>query len=284
VGEASRPPDHRLLARRLTGRGSDPALELLEAPVRGEPDRPQMLCMHGAFGGAWMWEIFLRCMAAKGRQAAAISLRGHGKSEGREHLRDAILADYTADILRAFEEFALPPIVIAHSLGGLLAQRLLGRVRMRALVLLAPLPPEGMLLMSPRLLATAPEIWFEIMDTLIGNEGQALTHAASLIFSRRFAPVDYERHLSRMVPESIRVLIESHLPLPSLPAFALGIPAIVISGDEDRIVTRDSALRTALYHGARHVALAGAGHLPHLEPGAEQMADLVTQWLEERGL
>jgi pimeloyl-ACP methyl ester carboxylesterase len=87
-----------------------------------------------------------------------------------------------------------------------------------------------------------------------------------------------------MVAEGIPVLMESHLPFPTVPAFALGIPAIVISGDQDPIVPKDSALRTALYHGARHVALAGTGHLPHLEPGAEQTADLVIRWLNERGL
>jgi pimeloyl-ACP methyl ester carboxylesterase len=87
-----------------------------------------------------------------------------------------------------------------------------------------------------------------------------------------------------MVPEGISVLIESHLPFPSIPAFAVGTPAVVISGDRDPIVTRDIALRTALFHGARHLSLGNAGHLPHLEPGAEQTAHLVTQWLDDRGL
>src|SRR5262245_24130675 len=84
-----------------------------------------ILCIHGAFGGAWMWEAFLRVLGQWGRTAAAVSLRGHGQSGGRERLHETVLADYTADILRAFEEFAEPPIVVAHSLGGLLVQRLL---------------------------------------------------------------------------------------------------------------------------------------------------------------
>jgi pimeloyl-ACP methyl ester carboxylesterase len=231
-----------------------------------------------------MWEIFLRIMAGEGRGGTAISFRGHGRSDGRERVHEAALADYTADILRAFETFADPPTVIAHSLGGLLAQRLLGRVQMRALVLLASLPPEGMLLTTPRLLAMFPEVWLEMLDTLTGRDRRALTHAASLIFSPRFAPADYARHLSRMVPEGVRVLVEAHLPFPTVPAFAVGVPAIVISGDEDPIVPTDSALRTAVYHGGRHITRVGAGHLPHLEPGAEETAHLVTQWLDERGL
>jgi pimeloyl-ACP methyl ester carboxylesterase len=80
-------------------------------------------------------------------------------SEGRQALRSATLAHYAADVLRALAEFSELPIVVAHSLGALLAQRLLGRTAIRALVLLAPLPPEGMLLIGGRLMVTAPACW-----------------------------------------------------------------------------------------------------------------------------
>jgi dihydrolipoamide dehydrogenase len=43
------------------------------------------------------------------------------------------------------ESFDAPPILIAPSLGALLAQRLLGRTKIAALVVLAPVSPEGML-------------------------------------------------------------------------------------------------------------------------------------------
>jgi len=44
------------------------------------------------------------------------------------------------------------------------------------------------------------------------------------------------------------------------------------------------ALRTSLYHGADHQVVEGAGHLIHLEPGAEEVARDVVAWLEEYGL
>jgi pimeloyl-ACP methyl ester carboxylesterase len=275
--------DGVVAARLLPAWGSTPALEMLEVrPPEGSRATP-ILCVHGAFGGAWMWEVFLRGLAQRGRTAAAVSLRGHGKSGGRERLQEAVLADYTADILRAFEEFAEPPVVVAHSLGGLLMQRLLGRVPMRALVLLAPLPPEGMLLITPRLLAINPAIWREMLDGVFAN-GPTLRRVADLMFSRRFAPNDRQRHLVRMVPEGLQVMIEAHLPVLTLPAFAVGVPAVVISGDEDPIVTKDAAVRAAIYHGAEYVLLPGAGHLLHLEQGAKQADHAVTSWLDTRGL
>jgi pimeloyl-ACP methyl ester carboxylesterase len=50
---------------------------------------------------------------------------------------------YDAVILRKVESFDAPPILIAHSLGALLAQRLLGRTKIAALVVLARVPPEA---------------------------------------------------------------------------------------------------------------------------------------------
>lgn len=269
--------------RLLPARGSSPALELLE--VRPSQDgSPPIICLHGAFGGAWMWEEFLKVMAARGRHAAAVSVRGHGMSDGRQALGSATLAHYTADVLRALAEFNEPAIVVAHSLGALLAQRLLGRTAIRALVMLAPLPPEGMALMSARLMATAPATWLAISRAMLGFGMAMPGQLRELVFSSRFAAVDVDRHMARLVVESVQVLIESHLPLPTAPAFTLGVPTLVIGGDADRLVPSEFAWRTALYHGAEFIAAPGFGHLLHLEPGADEIAQMAIQWLEQRSL
>ena len=139
-----------------------PALELTEAEPEGAVAGAPILFIHGAFGGAWMWrEIFLPYFARRGRASVALSLRGHGASEGRAQLSETRLPDYCNDVQRALAEFKEPPIVVAHSLGGLLAQLLIGREELRALVLLASLPPEGLMLESPRLALTDTRIWLE---------------------------------------------------------------------------------------------------------------------------
>jgi len=270
--------------RFLPASDTSPALELLEVHAHRGTSNPPILCVHGAFGGAWMWEEFLHAANNRGRQATAISLRGHGASAGRQALRHSTLADYSADVLRAFNEFDEPPVVIGHSLGALLAQRLLGRATMSALVMLAPLPPEGMFLVSPRLFATVPEIWLGFARALMDSESAVPEELKDLIFSDRCAPDAVKRHLARMGPESIRVLMEAHLPLPIAPALLLGVPGLVIGGSADPLVTGDSLWRTALYHGAAHITAPRFGHLLHLEPGADEIARMTIDWLEEKGL
>src|SRR6266403_5516243 len=109
--------DDRVTTRLLPSCGSAPALEFLEIKPGGETLGAPILCLHGAFDGAWMWrEVFLSYIADRGRRPQPISIRGHGKSGGRADLPGATLIDYVKEVQRAFLEFREPPIVVAHSL------------------------------------------------------------------------------------------------------------------------------------------------------------------------
>jgi len=80
--------------RFLVARGRDPALEFVES-VLPRTARTPILFIHGAFGGAWIWtELFMPHAAKRGRPSAALSVRGHGRSEGRDLLRAATLTEY----------------------------------------------------------------------------------------------------------------------------------------------------------------------------------------------
>jgi pimeloyl-ACP methyl ester carboxylesterase len=274
-----------LLKRRFLPReGESPALEVIEVETGADKDAPPILCVHGASGGAWMWEKFLQVLAARGRRASAISVRGHGQSEGHSAIQSATLEDYICDLLRALAEFDESPILVAHSLGSLLVQRLLGRVRMQALVLIAPLPPEGMFLLSPRLIAMKPSSWCEGINMVLGGEPPVLGSLKDLIFSERFTSAEINWCTERMVAESARALMEAHVPQLVTPAFLAAVPTMIIGGELDRLVPADFVWRTAIYHGGHYVTAEGFGHLLHVEPGGEEIACLTIDWLEKRGL
>ena len=281
----SRAPGHRLSARMLAT-PHRPALEFVEGRPEGEPTGAPLLFLHGAFSGAWTWrEIFLPLFARRGRSVAAVSLRGHGGSEGHADLRMARIADYLDDVRRAFAEFDEPPVVVAHSFGGFLAQMLIGQEEMRGLALLASLPPEGLIFESPRLSLTEPLIWLEgFLGSLTDAQLPIEAAAHQILFSEALPRERVVRYASMMTPEAPRVLAEAHLPHPILPAALYGLPALVIGGSKDRLVVRTSTMRTAFYHGAAWRMADGLGHFMMLDPGAEDVARLLLDWLEERGL
>jgi pimeloyl-ACP methyl ester carboxylesterase len=281
----SRELNHHPSSRLLVSANA-PALEFLETRPDGRAAGAPLLFLHGAFGGAWTWaEIFMPLFAQRGRRVAAVSLRGHGGSEGHAELRTATLADYVADARRAFAEFDEPPVVIAHSLGGLIAQMLIGQEPMRGLALLASLPPEGLMLESPRLALTDPMIWIEaFLGTLTDAQLPIEAAANQILFSEGLPRERVNRYAARMTPEAPHVLAEAHLPQPIPPAMLYGLPALVVGGINDRLVWRSSTLRTALYHGAGHRMVAGMGHFMMLDIGAEEVAGMVLDWIDECGL
>ena len=55
------------------------------------------------------------------------------------------LADYLADLSQVIENLDSPPVLLGHSMGGLLAQLLAAKGLARAAILLTPTPPWGVL-------------------------------------------------------------------------------------------------------------------------------------------
>jgi pimeloyl-ACP methyl ester carboxylesterase len=288
--EASSPhwfdPSGVLRERLIDGRHGAPGLEVVEAHPSGPPEGAPILFVHGAFGGAWMWrETFMPYLARRGRASLALSLRGHGRSETPADRRQISLGDYLDDLRRAFAQVEAAPVVVAHSLGGLLAQMLIGQEDMRAIVLLGSLPPEGMFWESPRLAITDPALWAEAFIGSVSDTRLPIELAGhKVLFSEGLPPEKVRRYSAMLVPESPRALMEAHLPMPIIPAFLCGIPALVMRGSLDRLVWHASSLRTALFHGGDHRTLEGAGHFLQLDAGAEVVAGEVVRWLDEARL
>ena len=222
----------RVRIRMLPGEPGAPGLEFVEAEPDFAPTGAPVLFVHGAFAGAWMWrEVFMPFFARRGRACAAVSLRGQAE-RGRAGLRAARLSDCRDDLQRAFAALPEPPVVVAHSLGGLLAQQLIGREEMRALALLASLPPEGLWLESPRLAITDPHIWLEAVAGSARRRPAPDRHGGARgAVLRRAAARARARYAALMTPELPRALADAHVPGPIVSASVLaGVPTLVLGG------------------------------------------------------
>lgn len=262
-----------------------PTLELLEAGPANGAGSP-LLLVHGAFAGAWCWqERFLPRLAARGRHAAALSLRGHGGSEGRRGLRLATVEDFLDDLQAAIRAMPSPPVLIGHSLGGYLAQLVLGALPLRGIVLMNSLPPDGLALVGLRLALTDPFFWAEgVLGSAGRSKSAAELAALDTLFGEGITAQERMRHARQMVPESPIALGQAHLPRPVFPARAAGLPALVLQGARDRMIWDGTGMRTALYHGAEMSRVAGGSHLLMLEPAGDAALDLLLDWLRRYGL
>src|SRR5919199_2799216 len=132
--------------RELTILGGLTALVEDAAPA----SRPSILFVHGMFAGAWQFEGFQRHFAALGYSSHAINLRGHHGSRAVPDLGKVSVLDYVNDALPIARALGRP-VVIGHSMGGLIAQKLAEAGAVTAAVLLCAAAPRGISILTPRL-------------------------------------------------------------------------------------------------------------------------------------
>src|SRR4051812_6016405 len=102
-----------------------------------------IIMVHGAFCGGWAFERFRAPFEAAGHSVLTPDLRGHGPDEPGQRVSGVSMSDYAADIAALCAAQDEPPVLLGHSMGGLVAQLAARKSRLRALVLLAPSPPWG---------------------------------------------------------------------------------------------------------------------------------------------
>ena len=72
-------------------------MEMIEHIVQQPEKRTHktpLLFQHGAWHGAWCWELWMDYFASLGYEVHAISLPGHGKSSQNKHINFYTLKDY----------------------------------------------------------------------------------------------------------------------------------------------------------------------------------------------
>jgi pimeloyl-ACP methyl ester carboxylesterase len=95
-------------------------LEMIKEEGVGEAHPTPILFVHGMWHAAWCWEeYFMPYFAQHGYDCYALSLRGHGGSEGRERLRWTPLSAYVSDVAQVVDQIEGQPVLVGHSMGGM---------------------------------------------------------------------------------------------------------------------------------------------------------------------
>jgi pimeloyl-ACP methyl ester carboxylesterase len=241
-----------------------------------EPVGAPVLCLHGLFAGAWAFERFLPLVAQRGHPVAALSFRGHAPSTAVHDLGRLSIDDYVDDAATAAAALGRP-IVVGHSLGALVALLLAAHDLVSAAVLVSPAPPRGITVLSPPILAR------------MGR------HLPALLFSRPFVPADDDLDAlvlnrvppeeraslrQRFSPDSGRAARQAALGVHSVPAGAVSVPMLVVSGDDDRFIPLGVARKVARRYGAPLHVASGHGHFLFSEPGWQTHAEFILDWIE----
>jgi pimeloyl-ACP methyl ester carboxylesterase len=246
------------------------------------PSRP-LLFVHGAFGGAWMWdEHFLPYFAEKGYEAHALSLRGHGGSEQQDYTHLVGLADYVNDVNQAVRHLGVTPILIGHSLGGVVVQKWLKHNDAPGAVLMGSGPPHGMLPCSIGMLLRDPILVMQLaLAQVFGPSVASLEATRKALFSDSLPAATVSRHLARGSAESLRVGLELIWPDFPGPTRNPEMPILVLGAEKDFFVSPTMVDATGQVYDTKAEILPDLAHAMMLEPGWKAVADRILRWLQQ---
>jgi len=255
-----------------------------EAPVSDVRSTP-ILFVHGMSHAAWCWtEHFVPYFAQHGYVSHALSLRGHGSSEGRKRLRWTPLAEYVSDVAQVVGQMERPPVLVGHSMGGMIVQKYLESNRAPAAVLLASAPPQGVVRATLRVALRHPLVFMKAnltMSMLPMLRTPQLAQEA--LFSADMPEDKVRSYFTRLQDESYRAYLDMmglSLPRPE----RVKTPILVMGAADDRLISQSEVQATARAYQTQAEVFPDMAHDIMLEAGWRVVADRILGWLNEQGL
>ena len=256
----------------------------LEIISRYPPDGARstpLLFVHGALHGAWCWEAhFLHYFAQHGFAAHAVNLRGHGNSEGQDRLRWTRIADFVDDLTNATAKLASPPILIGHSMGGVVIQKYMEDHSTPGAVLLTTPPPTGLLPTAIRIARRHPLRFLRINLTLSLYPLVSMPALAREAFFSDLPDEQLQEYWAQMQDDSFRAFLDMvALDLPKPPKQRS--PVLVLGAARDNMLTPNEIEATAKAYGTRAEIIPDVAHNMMLERRWRTVAERILIWLNE---
>lgn len=259
-------------------------LEILNFPALKPHRSPPLLFIHGAFTGAWFWEYFLRRCSTEGFNCSALSLRGHGGSGGREKLDTFGINDFEEDLAETISAMQEPPVIIAHSMGGFVAQRFIARGgKASGIALMASVAPYGSFLSGWHMSIMHGRLMYYLLRYQLGlMNSPDISALRELLFSPDMKDDDLLRFARMSQKESFFALTEMMLPGPWKINNAYQIPALVLGAENDKLIHHLDVAATAAAFRVSAEFIPDTGHALVVDTGSERVLDRLLYWLNEQ--
>ena len=255
-------------------------LEIIENDLSGHEQKETILFVHGAYHGAWCWkENFFPYFEKNGYKCYAVSLRGHGESEGREQINDFSIDDYVQDVVETIDSLECKPILIGHSMGGAVVQKaaFLHKDKIAGMVLLASVPPKGMLLSLLRLLVKNSKKAQVLMNY---NPEKDYAMIGSLFFSEEMDKDEVEKYSKKMIAESALASRQTVSKIVSSNVLPENMPILIMGAKKDVMLTNGQIKRIGKFYHKDIIWLEKSGHDIMLDIEWKNAAETICAYLD----
>jgi len=286
-------------------------------PDKIEKSKPPILFLHGSFHGAWCWtENFFPYFASKGYPVVALSWRGTGGTYAGDGIKKVKIMEHVADLVCVMDRLpeivgldtdAKPPVVVAHSFGGLAVMKALEENPSMAsqfggIVMMCSVPPSGNGKMTMRYLRRSLVNSYKItagfaMKRCLKNEdlcrelffgGKKQTLEDGSVEDYGVSDADVKRYQEYFARDSHATidLLDLAKKLPSSKAIGGSAPFVkqlppcfVLGAKGDFIVDREGVDETVRYFGLDSPTIVDSPHDVMLGRKWENAATELSNWL-----
>jgi len=222
------------------------------------------------------WNRFRRCFEHLGFETHAVTLLFHTTPQDKDGLRRVGIMDFVAQMQTEMSSLSAAPVVIGHSMGALVAQKLAELETIRALALLAPVAPGGILPVRPSVaLCTVGNAMDVVLRRPFMIPARNARYGILNTLAPRLQAVVYESFLF----ESGKALSEMLRGTIRVDERKVTCPVLVAVGAEDRATPPAVARLIARKYSAEYREYPGQCHF--LGASVEAITD-VAQWVQEQ--
>ena len=262
---------------------------LREPSISQPPQHVEILFVHGSCHTALCWQQFQEYFADTGYRSQALSLRGHGKSEGRATVLSNRLRDYVADVEQVVRNDVKGPFIfVGHSFGGSILQSYLYQRELPR--------PAGCILLGSTTAEQARKLSRDL-STILKNVGPFLrvlrtgnTYAMYTtpeqtrcwFFTSDTPQEIVDTCFRQLQDESFRAATDIlRMPSPEKDVILpLGFPLYLLGAERDALISPSAIKASAVAWNAEYTIFPGRGHDIMLDSGWQEVAEHIVQWIK----
>lgn len=236
-----------------------------------------ILLVHGAWHGPWCWRRFAEDLAGRGHDVRTVQLRGHDRPQRRIWHR---IHHYVEDVRRAAAAFSAPPLLVGHSMGGLVVQKYLESHPAPGAVLMASVPTGGIAGAVARQAVRHPvamvkSILLLRLKPFVGTSDLA----RDLFFTPETSQEIVDDCFVNLQDESFLAFLDMMTVLPR--PKRVWTPILVVGADCDSIFTVAEMERTARAYRTDAQIFTRIGHDMMLDEGWPDVAERIDCWIRQ---
>lgn len=248
-----------------------------------------IVMIHGMWGGSWYWENYKKFFEGKDYHCITPTLRFHDmdpKEPAHPQLGTTSLLDYVEDLEKEIHQLDAVPILMGHSMGGLLAQMLGSRGLAKAVVLLTPASPSGIFALVPSVIRS---FWSGMTKWGFWRKPMRQTYNEAIYSMLRLLPnEERKRVFGQFVYESGQAAFEigfwflDRKGASRVDETKVTCPMLTVAGGRDRITP--ACVVWKVHKKYRTVStyrkFPNHAHWVIGEPGWQEVAEYVSDWLD----